>query len=78
VGHFLHPVKGADLVEGVDAGGQATVEAEDLVLHNRGEGEVVEELGEELPNVGVPVLAEALVVEAVPVIDEQLRRSTPG
>lgn len=41
------------------------MEAEDLVVDEGGEWEVVEEVGEVLPDVGVAVLAEALVVEAV-------------
>lgn len=65
VRHFLDPVQRPDVVQGVDARGQATVKAEDLVIDERGEGEVVEEIGEVFPDVGVAVLAEALVVEAV-------------
>ena len=38
----------------------------DLVLHKGCERQVVEQIGEELPNIGVAVLSEALVVEAVP------------
>lgn len=62
---LLDPVESPDVVEGVDAGGKTAVEAEDLVVDESGEGEVVEEVGEVLPHVGVAVLAEALVVEAV-------------
>ena len=36
-----------------------------LVVNQGGEGEVVEEIGEELPDVRAAVLAEALVVKAV-------------
>ena len=45
------------------------MEAEDLVVDQRGEGEVVEEVGEVFPHVGVAVLAQALVVEAVDLRD---------
>lgn len=45
------------------------MEAEDLILDERGEWQVVEEVGEVLPDVGVAVLAEALVVEAVDLRD---------
>ena len=38
----------------------------DLVLHKGCEGQVVEQIGEELPDIGVAVLSETLVVEAVP------------
>ena len=36
-----------------------------MILDESGEGEVVEQVGEVAPNVGVSVLAQALVVEAV-------------
>ena len=42
---------------------------EQLVLHERRERQVVEEVGEDLPDVGVAVLAQALVVEAVDLRD---------
>lgn len=45
------------------------MQTEDLVLDEGGEGEEVEEVGEVLPDVGVAVLAEALVVEAVDLRD---------
>lgn len=41
------------------------METEDLVVDEGGEGEVVEEVGKILPDIGVAVLAQALVVEAV-------------
>ena len=36
-----------------------------MVFNEGGEGEVVEEVGEVSPNVGVAVLSQALVIEAV-------------
>ena len=41
------------------------MQTEDLVLDEGGEGEEVEEVGEVLPDVGVAVLAQSLVVKAV-------------
>ena len=41
------------------------MEAEDLVLDHSGEGQVVKELCELLPHVGVSILTEALVIEPV-------------
>ena len=38
----------------------------DLILHKGCERQVVEQIGEELPDIGVAVLSEALIVEAVP------------
>ena len=43
------------------------METEDLVLNNSGEGQVVKQLSELLPDVGVTVLAEAFIVESVPI-----------
>lgn len=62
---LLDAVKSSDVVQGVDGWGQSTVETEDLVVDESGEWEIVEEVGEVLPNVRVSVLAEALVVESV-------------
>ena len=63
---LLDAVQLADLVEGVDAGREATMQAEDLVLNDSSEGQVVEQLSELLPHVRIAVLSQALIVEAVP------------
>jgi hypothetical protein len=62
---FLNAVERPDVVEGVDAGRETTVQTEDLVVDQGGEREVVEEICKVLPDVGVAVFAKALVVEAV-------------
>ena len=54
-----------DLVDAVDAGTEAAVHAEDLVVDDDGEGEEVEHVGKVVPDVGVAVFAVALGVEAV-------------
>lgn len=59
------PVEVLGVVERVDGWGESAVQAEDAVLDQRRHGQVVEQVGEELPHVGVAVLALALVVEAV-------------
>ena len=41
------------------------MEAKDLVLHNCSERQIVEQVGQVLPNVRIPVLAQTLVVKAV-------------
>lgn len=69
VGDLLDAVKGTDVVERVDAGREAAVQTEDLVVDEGGEWEVVEEVSEIFPHVGVSVLAQALVVEAVDLRD---------
>lgn len=65
VGNLLNTIESSDVVQGIDGWGEAAVEAENLVVDEGGEREIVEEVGEVLPDVGVAVLAEALVVEAV-------------
>ena len=63
---LLNAIKLADLVKCVNAGGETTVEAEDLVLNDSGQGKVVEQLGELLPYIGISVLPEALIIESIP------------
>jgi hypothetical protein len=63
--HLLDAVQRPDVVKSVNAGRQATVQTEDLVVDECGQREVVEKICEVLPDIGVAVLAEALVVEAV-------------
>lgn len=45
------------------------MEAEDLVVDEGGKGEVIEEVGEVLPNVCVAVFSQAFVVEPVYLCD---------
>ena len=63
---LLHSVELSDLVKGVDTWGETTVEAEDLVLHNSCEWEVIEEFGKLFPYVGVTVFSQAFIVETIP------------
>lgn len=41
------------------------MQAEDLVVNQGGEGEVIEEVGEVFPDIGVAVFSKTFVVEAV-------------
>ena len=66
MGSLLDSVKLSDLVKGVNAWGQASVEAENLVLNNSSQGQVVEEFRELLPHLRVSILSETLVVKAIP------------
>ena len=65
MGCFLDAIKLSDLIKSVNAGGQTTVQAEDLALNDGCERKIVKELRELLPHVGVAVLAKALIVEAI-------------
>ena len=62
---FLNAVKGPDVIKRVDARGETTVQTEDLVVNQGGEGQVVKKICEVLPDIGVAVLSETLVVETV-------------
>ena len=41
------------------------MEAEDLVINEGGKGEIIEQIREELPNIGIAVLSEAFIVETI-------------
>ena len=43
-----------------------------LTIHQRGEGQVVEQVCEVFPDVGVPVLAQTLVIEPVNLRETQI------
>jgi hypothetical protein len=58
-----------DLVKGVDTWGQTTMEAEDVVLNDCGQRQVVEKRGEVLPNICISVLSQALIVETIHLCD---------
>src|SRR5258707_73438 len=49
VRHFLDAVEASNVVEGIDAWGETTVKAEDLIVDEGSEWQVVEKVGEELP-----------------------------
>jgi hypothetical protein len=61
----LNPVQTPDVIQCINTRTQSSVEAKDLVVNQGGEREVVKEIRKEFPNIGVPVFAQALVVEAV-------------
>lgn len=69
VGNLLDSVERSDVVERVDARGKTAVQAEDLVVNQGGERKIVEKIGKVLPDVGITILAQALVVEAVYLCD---------
>jgi len=67
--YLLNSVKGANVIERVDGGGESTVKAEDLVINEGSEGKVIEEVGEVLPDVGISIFSEALVIKAIDLSD---------
>ena len=62
---LLDAVKLADLIQSVDTGGETTVKAEDLVLDDSGQREVIEELSELFPDISVTILSQTLIIESV-------------
>jgi hypothetical protein len=67
--NFLYTIECSDVIKGIDAGGETSVEAEDLVVDKGGEGEVVEEIREVLPYVRVAIFAETLIIEPIDLCD---------
>lgn len=67
--NFLYAVEGSDVVESVDAWRETSVETEDLIVDKGGKGEVVEEVGEVFPYIGIAILSKALIIEAVDLSD---------
>lgn len=59
------PEKSTYLIDCSDLRRQAPVDAKHLVVHQRREVEVVEDVDAVLPRVGIPVLAHALLVKPV-------------
>jgi hypothetical protein len=65
VWNLSEAVDDLNLINAMDAGRQTTVDAKDLVVNDAGEREVVEHVGEVVPDSSVAVLAAALGVETV-------------
>jgi len=66
VGHFLNAIELSNLVKSINAGRESSVQTENLFLNNCSQRKVVEEFCELLPDFSVAVLAQTLVVEAIP------------
>jgi hypothetical protein len=47
------------------------MQTEYLVVHNRGEGQVVEQVCVHLPHVSTPVLANTFIIKAIAVKDDK-------
>ena len=63
--NFLDAVESSDIIEGIDAWRETSVETEDLVVDKGCEGEIVKEVGEVLPYVGVAVFSKTFIVEPI-------------
>ena len=49
--HLLESFERADVIEGLDAGRESSVEAEELIFHDGSERQIVEKLSKALPDV---------------------------
>ena len=63
--NLLEALEYADLVQHVGRGGEAAVHAEDPVVYDRRDRQVIEHVHKVLPHVGAPVFFAALGIKAV-------------
>lgn len=69
MGYFSEPVDNLYLIEGVDGGRETAVDAEDTIINNDAESEIVEHIRESRPDGGRAVFLEAFDVETVSLSD---------
>lgn len=67
--HLLKSVYLVDLVQCIHGGGQPRVRAEQLVLNDSCQRQVIEQVGQDLPHTCAAVLPQALLIEAVDLIE---------
>lgn len=67
--HLLDAIQGTNVIERIDGGRQTSVQAKNLVLDQCGEREIVKQVGEVFPDVGVAILPKALVIESIDLSD---------
>ena len=65
MGDLLVPLDESDLVQSPDVGREAAVDAEDLAVDERGDGEHVKHLAAVAPHVAVAILVLTLVIKAI-------------
>lgn len=65
VGDLHSALDEADLVDGLDVGGEPSVDAEDLALNDGANAQVVKDFGTIFPWVSVSILSNSLIIESV-------------
>jgi len=65
VGDLHASVDESDLVDGLDLRGESSMDAEHLALDNGSNSEIIEDFGAVFPWVGIAILSDGLIVEAV-------------
>lgn len=63
--NFDNPVNFTHLIESVEAWRQTSMQAENLLLNDGAEREVVEEVGQVLPDVRVTILPKTFVIKTI-------------
>ena len=71
--NFLEAIESPDVVEGVDGGTETPMEAKDLAVNQRRQRQVVEQIREVFPHVGVAVLSQTFVVETINLFAEYVK-----
>ena len=66
--NLLHSVELSDLIKSVNGWRESTMETEYLTLDDSSQWQIIEELSESFPYIGISVLSQALIVEAVPTL----------
>ena len=66
---FLHAIQIASVIQCVNARTESTVQTENTIRHDRRHGQIIKGVGKVLPDVGVAVFSQALVVKAVDLSD---------
>jgi len=62
---FHDSVKLLDLIEGVNTWRKTTMKAEDAAFNDGGQRQVIEQACEILPNIGISVLSQALIIKSI-------------
>lgn len=55
--YLTKAINNFDLVDGVDGRGEATMDAENLVIDNHAKGKEIEHIGEIVPDIRITILA---------------------
>lgn len=66
---ILHSVYCSNMVETIDFRGQPSMQAENLILDDSGNREVLEKVSEHFPNQVCSVFSEALIIKAIELVD---------
>ena len=55
--YLAKAINNFDLVDGVDGGGEAAMDAEDLVIDDHAQGKEIEHVGEIVPDIRITIFA---------------------